>query len=103
MEISFSRSALNVQEDCYQLLVTLPGASPGDVEYCQAIEEFVKRNQLPAVIGFGEELLAGGNQRVIESGEILRYGLIVPVVPIGSAANFSARLTDKSSAATPSA
>jgi hypothetical protein len=69
-------SALNLQEDRYQLLVTLPGASTVDVEYCQAIEEFVKRNQLPVVIGFGEELLAGGNQRVIESGEILRYGLI---------------------------
>jgi len=69
-------SALNVQEDRYQLLVTLPGSSPADMEYCQAIEEFVKRNQLPVVIGFGEKLLAGGNQRVIESGEILRYGLI---------------------------
>jgi len=69
-------TALNVQEDRYQLLVTLPGASAADVEYCRAIEEFVKRNHLPVVIGLGEELLAGGNQRLIESDEIIRYGLI---------------------------
>lgn len=67
---------LNVENDCYQLLVTLPAASTADVEYCRAIEEFVKRNHLPVVIGMGEELLAGGNQRVIESGEVMRYGLI---------------------------
>lgn len=69
-------TALNVDTNCYQLIVTLPAASEADVEYCRAIEDFVRRNHLPVVIGMGEELLASGNQRVIESGEVMRYGLI---------------------------
>lgn len=69
-------TSLNAQNDCYQLVVTLPAASPADIEYCRAIEQFVKHNRLPVVIGMGEELLAGGNGRVLQSGQVKRYALI---------------------------
>lgn len=69
-------TALNQQRDTYQLVTTLPAASTADLEYSHAIETVVKRNHLPVVMGIGEELLAGINHRVIESGQIKRYALI---------------------------
>ena len=67
--------ASNARQDCRQLLVTLGANSKEDMEYCRAIEEFVKRNRLPVVIGLGQELLAG-HQRQIKDGYVEAYSLI---------------------------
>jgi len=66
----------NNKDDSFQLLVTLGANSAADIEYCRAIERFVKRNSLPVVIGFGNELLKGGHQRSIKNGRVETYSLI---------------------------
>lgn len=67
---------LNHRDDNYQLLVTLPGNSPPDIEYGQLLEKFVKKYQLPVVMHLGKELLKAGHQRVITDGRVADYSLV---------------------------
>lgn len=67
---------LNYKCDEYQLLLTLPANSPEDIAYNRAINQFVKENHLPVVIGFGSQLLAGGHQRHIEKAKVISYSLV---------------------------
>ncbi len=67
----------NQTDDDYQLLINLPASTPDDLAYCRAVENFVKKNQLPVTIGFGTEILAGGHHRQIHSdGSVISYSLI---------------------------
>ena len=68
--------ALNANRDQYQLLVTLPANSSEDLQYSNIIENFVKKHQLPVVMGFGPILLAQGHNRKIKDGNVLSYSLI---------------------------
>ena len=66
---------LNYKCDEYQLLVTLPANSPEDIAYNRAINQFVKENYLPVVIGFGLQLVSGGSDRLIADGKVFSYHL----------------------------
>jgi len=68
--------ALNAKQDEYQLLVTQAPNSELDLEYYQVLEEFVKNNRLPVLMGFGGELLKGGHSRIIAGGQVAYYSLI---------------------------
>jgi len=65
---------LNAQANCYQLLLTLNANSQQDLDYSQAIEEVVKDDHLPVVIGYGHQLAGPAAQ--IEAGQVKAYGLI---------------------------
>lgn len=68
---------INQNDDNYQLFITLPANTPDDLTYCSAVENFVKKNQLPVTIGFGSEILTGGHHRQIHSdGSVISYSLI---------------------------
>ena len=68
--------ALNHQDDCWQLLITLGANSPADITYSQALGNFVRQHQLPVTIGFGSDVLKAGHQRIIEDSRVLSYSLI---------------------------
>ncbi len=65
----------NHKKDPWQLLVTLPAHTGDDLEYCAAIEQFVKEHHLPVVLGFGDDLL-NGHSRLIRSGRVEKFSLI---------------------------
>lgn len=56
----------NSIKDEWQLLVTLDAHSDKDMEYSNLIKEYVKKNKLPVVIGFGYDLISGTKQRTIK-------------------------------------
>ncbi|MCB9358917.1 glycosyltransferase [Candidatus Woesearchaeota archaeon] len=55
--------ALNHAKDEWQLLITLEGTSKSDAEYGKRIKDYIRKNNIPATIGFGYELLSAGEER----------------------------------------
>jgi hypothetical protein len=59
----------------YQLLITLPANSPPDIAYSRQLELFAATHGLPALTGFGTELISGTGQRDIRKGAVRRFSM----------------------------
>ncbi|MBN1845533.1 MAG: hypothetical protein JW810_07600 [Sedimentisphaerales bacterium] len=68
--------ALNWRRDEYQLLITLPPASPEDCRYADRMVTFLRRYRLPAVLGFGREILTSNDRPTVADGRVVRFRLV---------------------------
>lgn len=65
---------LNYKKEDYQLLITLDASSKDDIEYSNSIKEYIRKNNLPVVIGFGFEIISPKvNRTYYENGKIREY------------------------------
>ncbi|RJP69585.1 MAG: hypothetical protein C4532_10590 [Candidatus Abyssobacteria bacterium SURF_17] len=59
----------------YQLLITLDANSPPDIAYSRGMKRFARSKRIPAVVGFGSELISGTGRRIIRNGRITRFSM----------------------------
>ncbi len=65
---------LNSIKDEWQLLITLDANSKDDIDYSYMIKDYVRKNRLPVVIGFGFEVISPNEERKKdEYGNIKKY------------------------------
>ncbi|MBL7074216.1 hypothetical protein ISS37_03115 [candidate division KSB1 bacterium] len=66
---------LNALGEGYQLLLSLGAQSPHDLKYGNHLKQFIRKYRLPITVGFGDEFILSGKQRLVRNGRILQFSL----------------------------
>ena len=62
-------------KETHQLIVSLDAASGEDKKYSNKVKKFVKRHNLPVVIGIGNGIIAPVSERIIEKGKVKFFNM----------------------------